>query len=241
MPRCIKEAEAKMAERQRRFDSPTYPYERVESGYNTMRGSEKIPLQILSYLMDLPDANGYVPVDDNDRPRVRLAKYLFYDGANPLRQPLPTPEQKMSLLFNGEEPVLNTDEQKEKHPKGYRLYPQMYWGQSQLEAQATLKCFLGRVNPTSPFAAKIGLVFEILVNVNQENTTRTDAYSRAYNMEQCIVEALNGVNITGVGVVEFARNSYYESGSRAIADSGTNVGRELNMSIDWMESEEVPR
>lgn len=103
--------------------SPYYPYEKVQTGYLTMQGTEEIPYQILQYLLDLPDANGYVPVDDNNRPRVRLAKYLWYDGAQPLSQPLPTVQEKLSMLFDGDSPVPNTDEQKTAHPKGYRLYP----------------------------------------------------------------------------------------------------------------------
>lgn len=218
------------------FASPTYPYERIQPGYNTMRGAENIPLQILTYLLDLPDADGYVPIDDNSYPRVRLAKYLYYDGANPLGQPLPTPAQKRSLLFDGDRPTLNTDEEKQRHPKGYRLYPQVYWGQSGLEAQTTLKCYLGRVVPWSPMQASVGLFFEILCNVNQENNTRTDAYSRSYDIEQCIVEALHGVNLAGIGVVEFSRPAHFDNASRPIHDDGTHVGRELHMSITWMES-----
>ncbi|MBQ1202054.1 MAG: hypothetical protein IIX59_08775, partial [Alistipes sp.] len=40
---------------------------------------------------------------------VRLAKLLWYDGEKPLEQPLPTPKQKLSMLWNGDESVLNTD------------------------------------------------------------------------------------------------------------------------------------
>ena len=91
------------------FNSDTYPYERVQPGYNRMEGAEEIPLKIIRYLLDLPDSAGYIPVDDNSRPRVRLAKYLWYEGVNPLNNPLPTPAQKLSLLFDGENPEVNTD------------------------------------------------------------------------------------------------------------------------------------
>lgn len=218
------------------FDSPYYPYEKVQTGFNTLRGAEEIPAKILRYLLDLPDWKGYQPVDDNSRPRVRLAKYLYYDDANPLSYPLPSPQQKLSLLYDGDQPVVNTDEEKVRHPKGYRLYPQMYWGQSQLEAQTTVKCYIGRVLPVSEMRTSIGLSFVILCNTSQENNTRTDAYSRAYDIEQCIIEALHGVNLSGIGVVEFSRPSHFDNGSEAIADQGTNVGRELHMSISWMES-----
>lgn len=220
------------------FDSPYYPYSKVQTGYNGFRGIEEIPYQLLMYLMDLPDKQGYEPRDDNIRPRVRLMKYLWYDGANPLANPLPNPEQKLSLLFNGDEPVLNTDDLKAKHPQGYRIYPQKFWGQSQTEAQATLKCYIGRVIPLDPYRTEIGITFEIMSNVTQEANTRTNAYARSYDMEQCILEALHGVNITGVGTIEFSKAAHGDNGSRLIYDEGTNVGRELKMSVLWMDSEE---
>ena len=218
--------------------SPYYPYEKVQTGYLTMQGTEEIPYQIIQYLLDLPDATGYAPTNDNTRPRVRLAKYLWYDGPRPLSNPLPTAQEKLSLLFDGDNPVLNTGEQKAAHPQGYRLYPQKYWGYSQLGAQTTLKCYVGRTIPLSPYTSSIGITFEILCNSNQENTTRTSAYSRAYDIEQCIVEALHGVNMTGIGVIDFSRQAHIDNGSTPIADEGTNVGRRLKLSVYWAESGE---
>ena len=110
-------------------NSDTYPYERVQTGFNRLKGSEEIPLKVLTYLMDLPSA-GYEPKDDNSRARVRLMKYLWHDGAAPLSKPLPTAKEKISMLFDGEHPALNTQEEKAAHPKGYRIYPQRVWGQS---------------------------------------------------------------------------------------------------------------
>mgnify|MGYP003300989585 CR=1 FL=1 len=68
------------------FDSPFYPYEKVQD-FNTLKGAEEIPYKILMYLLDLPDRHGYEPVDDNSRARVRLIKYLYYDEPNPLARP----------------------------------------------------------------------------------------------------------------------------------------------------------
>lgn len=218
------------------MESDTYPYERVITGANRMDGAEEIPYKIIKYLLDLPDQHGYIPQDDNNRPRVRLAKYLWYEGANPLGNKLPSPEQKLSLVFDGDEPDINTDEQKRSHPKGYRIFPQVYWGPAELDAKVVLKCYIGRVFTPSLFLSKIGLVFEILVNSNLENTTRTDAYSRAWNIECAIVSALNGVNIAGVGTVRNDRPSHLDNGSGVLHDNGTHVGRILYMSLDWEES-----
>ena len=215
------------------FQSDTYPYERVMTGANRMDGAETIPLKVLRYLLDLPDQYGYTPVDDNSRPRVRLAKYLWYEGQNPLGQPLPTPEEKLSMLFDGKEPDLNANEQKKKHPKGYRIFPQVYWGQSELFGKVVLKCYIGRVIPISDHLTRIGLAFEILVNANLENTTKTDAYSRAYAVETAITSALVGVDVAGIGTVRFSRPSHIDDGSGPLHDNGTHVGRMLYLSIDW--------
>mgnify|MGYP007039082860 CR=1 FL=1 len=219
------------------FDSPFYPFEHIQS-YSTFKGVEKLPKKIVNFLLDLPDRYGYVPKDDNARPRVRLMKYLWYDGANPLSEKLPTPSEKLSAVFNGEEPVLDTDEQRARHPAGYRLYPLEYWGQAQKMAQTVVKVYIGRVIPQSAFTAAIGVYFDILCNYGHETTTRTDDYSRSFNIEQCIVEALNGVNIGGAGVMSYDRGAHPDNGSRAIYDQGTNVGRRLHMSLGWADSDE---
>lgn len=219
------------------FSSDTYPYERVQPGVNRLEGAEFIPLKILKYILDLPDSYGYEPIDDNSRPRVRIAKYLWYEGENPLGKPLPTPQQKLSMLFDGTEPDINTNEQKEKHPKDYRIFPQIYWGQAELRAQVVLKCYMGRTIPVSPLEAKLAIVFEILVNSNLEGTTRTDAYSRAYAIETALVSALAGVNIAGIGTVSFSRREHIDCGSGPLHDNGTHVGRTLTLSTDWMDGD----
>lgn len=217
-------------------NSDSYPYERLSPGFNRLRGTEEIPIKILKYLMDLP-LPGYTPVDDNERARVRLMKYLWYDGARPLANPMPTPTEKLSMLFDGDNPVLNTQEEKARHPNGYRIYPQRVWGQSDTAADTTLKLYMGRTIAKDDFHTVLGLQFEILVNVNMENTTRTDAYSRAYNIEQCIIEALHGVNITGIGVINFNRYAHTDDGSKSAFDYGNHVLRLLHMSVEWCDSE----
>lgn len=219
------------------FDSPYYPFDKVQSGYSTFAGAEKLPKKLVDYLLDMPDKNGYQPADDNDRARVRLMKYLCYDGANPLGRKLPAPGEKLSIVFDGETPILDTEEQKKRHPLGYRLYPLEYWGQAQKMAQTVLKIYMGRVIPTSAFTASIGIYFDILCNYGHETTTRTDDYSRSYNIEQCLIEALDGVNLGGAGVISFDRMAHPDNGSRAIYDQGMNVGRRLHMSLSWAEGD----
>lgn len=217
------------------FDSPFYPYEKVYPGYSIYRGIEDIPRKILWYLLDLPDKHGYFPQNDNTRPRVRLIKYLWHDGANPLGETLPTQSEKLSLLFDPYHPVMKTKEMLAQHPKGYRLYPQEYWGQSQTEAKTMLKVYMGRTKPVNSSRAELGICFEILSNVNFEANTKSAAYSRCYAIEQAILESLHGVNMTGIGSFNFNAMSHPDNGSRPIADEGTNVGRLLHMSLTWMD------
>lgn len=214
-------------------DSPTYPFERVQTGFIRMERAAEIPLIVCRYLMDLP-AKGYTPPDRNDYPRCRLMKRLWYDVDDPLSQPLPTAQQKLSMLFDGKHPTLNTTEEQAAHPKGYRLYPIQWWMQSQIEAQTSLKCYMGRETPLDDFHAEIGLVFEIYVNANLESGMGVGGLSKAYAMEKDIIDALHGVNIAGIGTVNYSRMIHGDAGSNPYYDeSGTNIGRRLVMSVSY--------
>lgn len=205
-----------------------------------MKGSEEIPYKLLMYLLDLSDANGYVPQDDNEKyPRCRLAKYLCYDGARPLDNPLPSDRTKLSLLFDPEKPDINTEEDKAKHPLGYRLFMQRIIGQSDLEAKTLIKCYLDRTVERRKFLSTIGVTVEIWCNVNFLTNTRTTEYDRPYNIEQCIHEALDGVHIAGVGTVSFCQGDSTYNGSSNIYNESSAVGRVMRFTVNWAESETI--
>ena len=218
------------------FDSPYYPYEKVVTGANSLCGIEYIPVKIVRYLLDLPDASGYVPVDDNSRPRVRLIKYLYYDEPNPLAKPLPTPEQKLSLLYDGNNAMLTTEEDKKNHPKGYRIYAQNYDEPSQLTAKAMLRCYMARQIPRSDFKTVLGIDFMVAVNYALDNNMKTEVYSRMYAIHQCLVEALHGVNIDGIGTVHYNKTVHGDCGFTLYHDEGTNIYSDTFMAIDWQET-----
>lgn len=219
------------------FDSPYYPYSKVPGGSNALTGAEKIPYQLLKYLLDMPDANGYTPTDDNARPRVRFAKYLYYDTANPLSETLPTPQQKLSMLYNPTQPSINTDEQKAKHPVGYRMFWQHTIKQSLLDEKAFVKCYVGQIFSPRPYFSTLGIQFEIWVGAGMETAMETDVESRSFAIEQSITEALANVNITGIGAVSFLRSDHSSNGSRPIyASDGTILGRSLHCSIAWSDA-----
>ena len=217
------------------FNSKTYPYQRVASSQNTLIGAEKIPYMVLKYLLDMPDNNGYIPPDNNEYPRCRLAKYLWYDGERPLENELPTPKQKLSLLFDPENPDLSTSEDYATHPKGYRLFSQKVIGQSITEAKTIIKCYVGRIFDSKPFHTTIGLRFDIWTNVNYSSNTKTDSYDRTFAIEQCLRESLVGINMIGVGAISASRYDHADNGSTYIYDDGNNVGRSVSFSIDWVD------
>lgn len=217
------------------FSSPYYPYEKVDTGALTLRGAEFIPYKLLTYLLDLPDAAGYIPPTSNEYPRARLAKYLWYDGPDPLAEPLPTPVQKRSMLFDPYNPVLNTDADKAAHPKGYRLFWQRINGQAQLDAMTTMRCYVTRSFERRKYVETIGVRFEVMCNVNFETNTKTNAYQRSYDIEQCLREALNGVNMAGIGTISLAQAEHSDNGSGYLWNDMTGVGRYLHLSITWAE------
>ena len=217
------------------FNSPYYPYEKVYSA-NTLYGAQDIPNQLIMYLLDLPDKNGYEPIDDNNRPRVRLIKYIYYDDANPLANPLPTPEQKLSLLYDGMNPDINTEEDKKIHPDRYRVYGQQYELQSPTEAKTMLRCFMAREIPRSGIKTVLGINFETIVHYSLEGNMSAGIYSRLYAIHQCLVEAFNGINMTGIGTIAYDKRIHGDCGRSTYHTEGGFAYQDSFFGIDWQET-----
>lgn len=203
--------------------SPTYPYERVQH-YVTLRGAEEIPRQICQYLLDLP-LPGYEPQAGNDYPRARLMKYLFHDSVDPLDQPLPTPKQKLDMVFD---PLRQTD----PPDKLYRIFPQAYIAQTEYVGKTLLRVYMGPTAARNVHHCELSIIFEVMTNVIYEGAAG-NALSRVWAMECALMEALNGVNINGVGTLYFDRGQHHACESYAIDDRGTNVGRRLVLGLTW--------
>lgn len=207
-------------------NSPWYPYTLVQDAYLHLEGIENMPRKICDYFLDAPKGL-YQPKDDNQYPRCRLWKYLFYDGSRPLENALPTIGQKMSVLFNPDMPTEPTT------VKGYRLFPTIWSKQAQETAQTRLHVFIGRMVPSAEnFKASYSVVFDIFTHYTYVNNTKTDAYDRALAIEQAIVESLNGVCMDGVGTFFMSRVKHPDCGSRVFYDGNTNVGRELTLAFE---------
>ena len=205
--------------------SLTYPYER-DQRYVTLREAEHIPRQIVSYLLDLPLA-GYTPPSSNRYPRARLMKYLYHDGVSPLNEPLPTPEQKLALVFD---PLRQTDPPDKD--KLYRVFPQAYIAQTEYVGKTILRVYMGQTAARSVYRCELSVVFECLTNVVYEGAAGI-ALSRTFAMECALMEALNGVNMNGIGTLYFDRTQHPGCGSWQIDDRGTNVGRRIIMGLTW--------
>lgn len=211
-------------------NNPYFPYNKVQD-FVTMPDAETVLKKIVDYLLDLP-MKGYMPPSDTSTPRSRLIRLLYYDTPHPLAQPLPTPEQKISIVFDPESPdVPPTD-------KGYRIYPMVYPIQAQSEGQTTLKIFMGYAKPNSPFVVEQSVEFQVLTNTAYENNQASTSLSRTYQICLEIIRALNGVNIDGVGGFYFNRRIHTECGLEPIADKSQNVGYRLVLGLTYMGNEE---
>lgn len=205
--------------------SPTYPYERVQH-YITLNGAEEIPRQVCRYLMDLP-LPGYEPPAGNQYPRARLMKYLYHDGTAPLEEALPTPRQKLDLVYD---PLRQTDPPNRE--KGYRIFPQAYINQTEYTGRTVLRCYMGTTVARSVHCCDLSVILEVMTNNVYEGAAGA-ALSRTWAMECALLEALNGVNINGVGTLYFDRGQHHACESYPIDDRGTNVGRRLVLGLTW--------
>lgn len=207
--------------------SKFYPYEKIYKGYSDLSESLLIPKKIANYLLDLPDGY-YTPIDDNAYPRTRLWKYLYYDGDQPLENPLPTAKQKKSVLFDPDEPTKPSDP-----VKGFRLIPEIFIKPAQTDAQTRIYFYMGSSVPDNDFRIQMSVVFRIWTHYTEENNTRmSTSYSRVSAIEQALFESLHGVNMAGVGAFYFNRAKHSSCRSTPITDGNTNVGRELVMGIE---------
>lgn len=206
--------------------SKWYPYIKVQEGFSDHTDLDPIPRQIMDYLLDMPDKNGYAPLDDNSYPRCRFWKYLYYDGANPLDKPLPTAKQKMQVLFDPNKPENPPSE------KGYRLFPQIYSKPAQENSQTRLYVYLGRGIAENDFKTQYSLVFDIWTHYTQESNTKSEAYSRGLAIADALYHAFHGVNMAGVGTFYFNRSKHPDCGEDYGDDKNSNIFRRLILGLE---------
>lgn len=208
--------------------NPFYPYRKI-ADYTTMPDAETLLKKIVDYLLDLP-MRGYEPPSDTSTPRSRLIRLLYWDEPHPLEKPLPTPQQKLSIVFDPESPdVAPTD-------KGYRIYPMIYPVEAQSEGQTTIRIFMGYARPVSDLQVEQSIEFQVLTNTQYENNQHSVSLSRTYQICTEIIRALHGVNMDGVGGFYYNRRIHTDCGMEPIADKAQNVGYRLVMGLTYMGS-----
>lgn len=212
-------------------DNPYFPYQKV-ADYTTIPDAETLLKKIVDYLLDFP-MKGYTPPSDTSTPRSRLSRLLYYDVPHPLDQPLPTPAQKISMVFDPESPDVPPDKD-----KGYRVYPMIYPIQAESMGRTSLKIFMSYARPNSPLRVEQAVAFEVLSNTALEGNQATASLSRTYQICVEILRALNGVNMEGVGGFYFDRRQCVECALEPIADKSQNVGYRLTMGLTFMGSED---
>ena len=211
-------------------DNPYYPYNKVSDAV-TMPDAETLLKKIVDYLLDFP-MKGYTPPEDTSTPRSRLIRLLYYDVPHPLDQPLPTPSQKISLVFDPESPDVPPDKE-----KGYRVFPMIYPIQAESVGKTSLKIFMSYAKPNSAIRIDQAIGFEVLSNTAYENNQGSTSLSRTYQICLEILRALNGVDMDGVGGFYFDRRQNTECGLEPIADRNQNVGYRLTMGLTYMGTE----
>lgn len=206
-------------------NSKYYPYQKVQENFADLSQMAYLPKKICDYLIDAPKGT-YKPKDDNSYPRCRFWKYLYYDEARPLSFPLPTIQQKMSVVFNPDkasEPPTDKD---------YRLIPQEWVQQEQEKAMTRIYCYLGRtIAPHDDNIFSVAVIFDIFTHSTYELNTKDKVYSRTGAILTSLIDALNGVNMEGVGTFTMSKRVHPDCCTRSIFDGNTNVGKELVIAL----------
>lgn len=207
-------------------DMEHYPYKKVVEA-NTLKGVEFIPRKLVDYFLYM-NGNASLP-DDNSNARCRFLKYLFNDNNNtrPLSSPLPSVEERINAVYNPQAPIKNGNEGDQ-----YHFFPQMYTAQAQLIANTIMRVYMGYIRPIDNMSAACSIVFELMTSVYYDQLEE-EGMSRTYAMLQCVMEALNGVNIGGVGTVYFQSSLNTTCEAYPIGDRGTNVGYRLVMCCNY--------
>lgn len=207
-----------------------YPYTRVQ-GYGTLPNLEDIPIRVRDYLMDMPSP-GYTPPDDNASFRCRLMKRLYHDGPNPLSQKLPSPAEKMRIVYDPENPDTPPTE------KRYRIFTQQLVHEAQTHGATVMRIYMGRVVPIDSYTARASVTLEFLTNSAYESNTRSTDLSRTYAMACDAQRALSGVNMTSGTTFSFDRREHPDACIVPINDETTNVGYRLTMGLTVIGTDE---
>lgn len=206
-------------------------YPLVHDNYNVYTNTKTLCYKILDFLLDLPymrdDNTVTSPLEEGAR--ADLIKYIFYDDMNPLANPLPSIAEKKQIKYNPlkpNDPPL-TD-------KGYRIFGQSKIIEVQKQANVELRIYPALVVPISAYSGIFFVAFECWCNMQYKQLINFE--DRTYNMALCIMNALVGRNIDGVGTFFFDNTS---GGGRGycrlvddLKDTVFNLGHTLVLGVE---------
>lgn len=203
-------------------------YPVVEPTFNKYLTSVDLCYKIVQFLLDLPylKSNGELSQPYETGCRADLIKYIYYDDGNPLVHPLPSVEQKQKLIFNPSAP-----QSPPLKSKGYRIFAQSKIVDIQNDSKTELRVYPLMVTPTNPHIGDLLIAFECWSNMDYKQICGFQ--DRTYNMAVCILSALNGRNITGVGSMFFDRQNNSNCVlSSVLSDNRYNLGHRLIMGVN---------
>lgn len=201
-------------------------YAMMHKGYNTYQNTTDICYKIVQFLLDIPyvESGGDFSEVSQTGCRADLIKYIFYDNANPLACKLPTLEEKKNLIFNPDKP--------QKPPikeKGYRIFAQSKIIDVQTDSKIELRVYPSMITPVDAFMGDLIISFECWSNMDYQQLKSFQ--SRTYNMVVCILSALNGRNMAGIGTMFFDKKANAYCNVVSITDNRYNIGHRLTMGV----------
>ena len=96
---------------------------------------------------------------------------------------------------------------------------------------------MGRAIPRDDYKTILGIKFQLDINYALDSLMKTEQYSKSYVIFQAVMEALHGVNITGVGTVYFNKTIHGDCGYTVYHQEGISNYADWTMAVEWQESE----
>lgn len=122
-----------------------------------------------------------------------LFKLIYYDTSNALSQPDLTVEQKLAMLWKGEDRM-----------EDYNIFLTNIQPNEELESKVLLKIYRYHMSPINPRIATVAYRFDVLygsktplVESNGITCNRGDL------IEMEIMQTLNGKDVAGVGLLQY--------------------------------------
>lgn len=174
-------------------------------GYNQFTQLPLMQFQIISYLIQSPNANP-------------IFNLLYYNTPNALDLPILTSQQKGSLVYDGS-PITTS----------FRIFLNPFLDDVFNEQCSLIRIFPEIVTPKNRVVSDITFRIECFSHV--KISTLNNYTTRNVTMLQNLLQNLNGINIGGVGLLSFDRmGSPYDRANLNISNSRNYEGYSIYIS-----------